>query len=129
MEKQIDPLSISNYNISLMRTTLSMTSLSVAVIGMGSIFNDNEMMLFSYIVKALGGFLFIISSLYGFQCTYNFMEFTKKASKLSLSPVLKNEVKSMKIYVFYHYIYLALLVIVACLFMYMRVNISFVKYS
>lgn len=114
-------MEFANFNISLMRTALSMASLSIAIIGFATLFADKDMKMFSYAVKIIGGVLFLVSGIYGIQSTTNFVEYINMAKKNpDLSSSSKKEIDSFKVYAIYHYLYLGLLFVVALMFSYMK---------
>lgn len=118
------PLDIASFYVSLMRTSLNMTSLSIAIIGFASLFSDNNMKMFEYIVKILGGLLFIISSIYGFHSTANFNKHLEnQTTNNNLSNLEKKQINSMKVYSSYHYIFLIISFAVAAMFSYMKIPV------
>jgi hypothetical protein len=110
---------------SLIRNTLNLSSLAIAIIGFSSVFKKDDADTSAYLVRVVGVLLFVYAFIYGLKTSMDFQRYLHRLSKgPDLPAFYREQLKEWESWVYLNYAFLAMLFVVALLFAFMKFNLN-----
>lgn len=113
-----DPIAIYNVFHGTVRTMVSMSTAAIAVIAFGNTFSNDVFI--EYIIKTLGGVIFIISLIFGYKSANEFSRYIAylKQNKATIPYIKLSEWES---WIYITYTYLVIISIISMIFFFVRI--------
>lgn len=123
------PESYLGHHTSMVRNTLSLTSLGIAIVGFGTFFSDRNRDMSEYVVRGVGLLVFVYAILYGIKGTMNYCGYLEylESNYDDLPRFYKSQLKQWKEWVYYQYGFIALVVIITIVVSLYKLNTKFSK--
>lgn len=113
------PESYVGQHTSMVRNTLSLTSLAIAIIGFGAFYKSRERDTSYLAMKVAGLFIFIYAALYGAKGTFNFWNYIRYIERREgdeLPELYVRQLSEWKEWVYFHIACVAMIAVVTVVF-------------